>query len=254
MFLLLGILAARPALAQEARATIAGTVVDSVTGKSLRGAVAYFTSGTKQSETDRNGTFKLERRTALDTVVVVRAIGYLPVYIRIPLSSAAATVDVGTIGVRPVATRLEEIAVETEEVRRFPRAEEFYQRKQQGIAGEFITRDDIQKTAARQISAVVSRSAKVSMDCGRETVKTGSEECMAKDRRGMRASYSVFGSGAACEKQLWVDGMRSRLGIDEIPLDDIAAIEIYAGPATTPAKFGAPPCGVVALWTVAGAK
>ncbi|MBI4503505.1 MAG: hypothetical protein HY700_20385 [Gemmatimonadetes bacterium] len=48
---------------------------------------------------------------------------------------------------------------------------------------------------------------------------------------------------------IFLDGQRSSLKADEIPLDWIAAIGIYLGPSTTPVAFGISRCGVVAIWT-----
>ena len=49
--------------------------------------------------------------------------------------------------------------------------------------------------------------------------------------------------------EVWVDGKRSSFQLDDVALPDIAAIEAYSGPATTPAAFGSGHCGVVAIWT-----
>jgi hypothetical protein len=173
----------------------------------------------------------------------------------VPLSSSAAVVDIGKLKIGPVATKLDVIAVEAEEVRLFPQLADFYRRKQQGMTGDFFTREEIVKTGARQTSAVVSRTAKVAMDCPHDAVKAGSPDCVARDRRGMRASYGIFQPGAGgCEKQLFLDGKRYTGAIDDVPVDELAALEIYAGPATTPANFGAPPCGVIAIWTIGAQK
>ncbi len=240
---------------QEQGTAITGTVLDSVSQKTLRDALVYFTSGGAEARTDRSGKFRLERRTPADTMLVVRTVGYVPAYLRVPVSSSAAAVDVGRVAVGPVATRLDRIAVEAEEVRIYPHLEDFYRRKQLGLAGDFITREDIEKMGARETSSIVSRSTpKVSMDCPNDPVRAAVPECIARDRRGERASYGLFknpnGSSGPCDKQLFVDGRRFVGAIDDIPADDVAAVEIYAGPATTPANFGAPPCGVVAIWTL----
>ena len=52
-----------------------------------------------------------------------------------------------------------------------------------------------------------------------------------------------------CEMDVWLDGKRSTMQVDDIAVPDIAAIEVYSGPATTPAAFGSGYCGVIAIWT-----
>ena len=55
-----------------------------------------------------------------------------------------------------------------------------------------------------------------------------------------------------CEMDIWVDGQRSAMKIDDIPVKHVVALEVYSGPATTPAAFGSGHCGVVAIWTTTG--
>jgi hypothetical protein len=252
VFALVAVLAT-PAAGQviaPAQNTVTGVVVDSVSGKTLRSVGLYFTSRVGDDRTDRDGRFRIQRTSPSDTVLVLRTIGYVPAYVLVPSSSSAAVIDIGRVALGPVATRLDRIAVEAEEVRLYPHLEDFYRRKREGIAGDFITREDIERTSVRKTSELLSRSAKVSMDCPHDAVKTGDENCLPKDRRGLRAGYRVLDNNfGGCEKEVFVDGRLSTLGVDEVPVSQIAAVEIYAGPATTPANFGQRRCGVIAIWT-----
>src|SRR5439155_17455233 len=167
----------------------------------------------------------------------------------IPASASASVIDVGQVKLGPIATQLDRIAVEAEEVRRYPQLEDFYRRKHEGIAGEFITREEIQRTAVRKPSQLLYRSAKIAMDCPHDAIRSGDENCRAGNRRGMIGGYRrLDGATSACEMDLFVDGRLSTLGVDEVPVEQLAAVEIYAGPATTPANFGQRACGVIAVW------
>src|SRR5687768_12718095 len=99
--------------------TVSGVVVDSVSGRALRGAVVYFDGQRREVVAGRDGRFVIEHVSAGDTLLVVRSIGFVPQEIVVPSSSAVA-VDLGKLSVRPVATRLDQIAVEAEAVQRYP--------------------------------------------------------------------------------------------------------------------------------------
>ena len=53
---------------------------------------------------------------------------------------------------------------------------------------------------------------------------------------------------------VYVDGMRSSLRVDEMPLSWIGGIEVYSGLATTPPGLGSGACGVIAIWTTSTYK
>lgn len=227
--------------------SVSGTIVDSISRRPVRGAVVYFDGQRREVIASRDGRFVIEHVSAGDTVLVVRSIGFVPQEIVVRPSSAVV-VDLGTLVVRPVATRLDVIAVEAEAVNRFPHMVDFFRRKQEGKTGEFLTPDDIERSRVRNTSELLSRSAKVQMDCARDAVRSGIEGCIARDRRGL--GYKVTsGDPSRCAKEVFIDGKLSMLGVDDVPVDQIAGIEVYAGPATTPANFGQRRCGVIAIWT-----
>ena len=229
--------------------SVTGIVVDSVTGKVVRGAVLYLDATRAEHNTGRDGRFAIEHASIGDTVLVVRAIGYVPTFVQVPASSSASLVDVGRVTLRPVATRLDQIAVEAEAVHRFPHMEAFYLRKQQKSGGDYLTSEDIERTPVRKTSELLYRSAKLDMDCPNDPVRAGDDRCIARDRRGLDYKVTTTGNGARCEKEVFVDGKLSMQSVDEVPVDRIAGVEIYAGPATTPGTFGQRKCGVIAIWT-----
>jgi hypothetical protein len=167
--------------------------------------------------------------------------------------------DVGVLHLRPVATALDRIAVEAEEMRRYPQLVGFYDRKDDltGL-GHFITRETIERVAALRTSDVLRRSHKLEIECG----KQGAGICVASSRRARetrfvaaaRDSVNVEDAALAfdagrCRMDVWVDGVRSPFDLDTIPVEWIVAIEVYSGPATTPPVFGLGACGVIAIWT-----
>ncbi|MBI4501204.1 MAG: carboxypeptidase regulatory-like domain-containing protein [Gemmatimonadetes bacterium] len=230
---------------------VSGRVVDSVSGRALPRAVLYFERVNQEYQSGPDGRFRIEGVRPLDTLLVVRRIGYVPVRVPVPFSVSAAEMDVGTVWLRPVATKLDVIAVEAEEVRRYPQLDDFYRRKHLGRAGFFLTPEEIARANARRTSNLLERSSKVKTECndtGRWQ-KGAPFDCTAQNSRpqgagGMRVEQ--------CALEVWVDGVRTAVNVDDVPVREILAIEVYNGPATTPTVFGSGHCGVVAIWTTSG--
>jgi hypothetical protein len=256
------VLPLRAAVGQER--AVFGQVLDSVSGQPLQGTSAYFTTSRLEAHTNADGFFVLHGDEKRDSVIVVRRIGYVPRTIIVSPLTRMPTVDAGIVYLRPVATKLDEIAVVTEEVRRYPQLDGFYVRRAHlsGL-GHFFTREIIQRTGASRASDVLRRSTKVYMDCNR---RTPIGECAPASNRSreMRirlrpadTTYTQEELGAAfmvevsrCRMEVWVDGVRSPFNdVDEIPVSWIVGIEIYSGPETTPVEFGQGSCGVIAIWT-----
>ncbi len=216
--------------------TVSGVVVDSLSGRAIASAEVYFGRDGDVTESGPDGRFKVQAGEA-DTVVVVRRIGYVPVRLRIAASVSATIIDVGRITLRPVATKLDRIQVEAEEVRLYPELADFYRRRH-SLPGHFITPEDLDR--ARLISDALRSIPSVQLSCGMGG-------CVA-------VSHRVSGLFARkCAMAIYIDGLRQAdMGIDEIPVEWVAGIEVYSGPSTTPAEFGVGWCGTVVIWTKRG--
>src|SRR3989338_8712713 len=127
-----------------------GLIVDSVSRRPVSGAVVYFEGRRDEFHSGSEGQFHIPGVHVRDTVLVIRRIGYVPLRVSLPKTDSPLAVDLGALPLRPVATQLDRIAVETEEVARFPQLAEFYRRKQSANGGAFVTREDIERSAARQ--------------------------------------------------------------------------------------------------------
>jgi outer membrane receptor for ferrienterochelin and colicin len=119
---------------------------------------------------------------------------------------------------------------------------EFYRHRESAAGGNFFDRKQLDSTRANRLSDVLRRvpGMRITSDRGlpgRTSVRTG------------RSS-----SGRDCPPAFWIDGVRATgFTVDEIPLEDIEAIEVYKGPAALPAefnsRFGNPACGTIVIWT-----
>jgi hypothetical protein len=247
--LALGGRAASAQVAALPERTVTGVVVDSVSGRPLSGAILYFDFGAAEHRSGGDGRFRIEELAPRDTLLIVRRIGYVPRPVAIPYSLSAQQVDVGTVLLRPVATELDKIAVEAEEVRIFPHLEDFYRRKQERLpGGTYVTREDILRSGVRRTSELLQRNPRMEIKC--PNVRLGDDACEAQNRRARNNVFS--GDFGKCEMELYIDGHRATQRPDEVPVGFIAGLEIYSGPATTPSAFGNGRCGVIAIWTTRG--
>jgi hypothetical protein len=250
----LGVLGAGAAGAQApGERVIVGRVVDSLSGRAIAGAEVYQERGATMFPTAGDGTFRVRGGGPLDTLLIVRRIGYVPRRLAVPLS-VSTEIDLGTVLLKAVATQLDRITVEAEEMAFYPHLADFYRRRNLGLAGFFLTREQIERANARKTSNLVERSVKVKTDCndtGNSRWQKGAPfDCTARNSRPQGSSLGGGQVGVEnCEMTVWLDGARTDLRIDEIPVRTIAALEVYSGPATTPAAFGSGHCGVVAIWT-----
>ncbi len=245
---------------------IRGLVVDSVSKNPIRGVLMYFDGRRDEYTSGSEGQFRIAGVRRSDTVVVLRRIGYVPLRVQIPEIESLLAIDMGALLLKPVATKLDQIAVEAEEVSRYPLLAAFYRRKQNSIGGAFITREDIDRSAARSTSDMLRRMGKLEMDCTAE--RQGADNCLARNRRGRFPRPNAVTSGTRragvvipedtatmdlgmdrCEMEIYVDGLRSTMKVDEVPLHWIAGIEVYSGLATTTPGLGNGRCGVIAIWT-----
>ncbi|MSR06044.1 MAG: hypothetical protein EXR93_03095 [Gemmatimonadetes bacterium] len=216
--------------AQE-RVTIAGTVVDSMSGKPVERATVYLVSGPR-TETDGRGRFQL---IAAGGVLVLRRIGYAPRAVRLG-PFLGASVDL-RLTMTPIAVALDSMNVRADMVRINPRLADFYDRRRTG-AGTYFTRDDIWKRNPVHLTDLVGRVPGISC---------GPAGCNSSRRAGLTAG---------CPMQVVIDGIRADLSLDEIPPAWVAGIEVYRGIATTPMQYGGtgrggrgPQCGTIVIWT-----
>jgi hypothetical protein len=119
------------------------------------------------------------------------------------------------------------------------RLSDFYRHRQSGI-GTFLDRQEIEARRAQRITDILRRlpGTRVAPErSGRSAVR-------------MNRSYG----GRDCPPDVWIDGVRAAgLNVDDIPIGDVEALELYRGPAGLPpemnSRLGNPACGALVIWT-----
>src|SRR5262245_35010068 len=108
---------------------VSGVVFDSVSGQPVSNATLYVQGRRDEYTTDSYGRFKISGIHVQDPLLIIRRIGYVPARVSMPISASPIGVDLGAVRVKQVATRLDQIQVEAEEVNRYPQLADFYRRK-----------------------------------------------------------------------------------------------------------------------------
>jgi hypothetical protein len=212
--------------------TIDGLVSDTALTP-LTGASVTILRTNIRVETGASGRFRILRVPAGQYILIIRHLGHRP---------ASGVIEVLPNDTAFLSYTLEPAAVELErtvvtEQRLSPRLVEFEQRRRSG-EGEFLTQADIDRRNGVQTADLLRLLRGVTL------VPT----------RGGMSSYMIVSSRGGCLAELFVDGVRLPRGTNTEALPwprDIAAIEVYAGPATAPPPFagGGSSCGVVLIWT-----
>ncbi len=114
--------------------------------------------------------------------------------------------------------------------------------------GTFATRAEIEKMAAPSLCVVMAK-------LGMQMTYGSSGNGKIVGSQGCRIMMHGQEAGKPCNPQIFIDrapfsGSVADLA-SEFPVEDVAGIEIYRGPATSPVEFsqGSGKCGVILLWT-----
>lgn len=235
LFALLALLAGTPA-GSEAQAVITGRAVDDSTGAPVAGAEVVLEAGRRQALTDAAGRFELSGVPLGTGFVIVRKVGYRPVRLRaLIFGPDTLTVDVR---LRPAVMELEPIEVTAAAVP--PGLLPFAERRAAG-QGAFLDWHLLRESEHRRVSDLLRTQRGVRL------VPVGATKTVATTNRGR------------CPMAIWIDGVRTFVpgsgisppSIDEIPVAQLEAIEIYRGAAETPAELGGTgaACGTIVFWT-----
>jgi outer membrane receptor protein involved in Fe transport len=227
----------RAAQAQKGAAALVGWIHDSA-GAPVGQADILVQNGGQAARTDSTGRFVLRALDPGAITVLIRRFGYDPQTFEFVLR--AGSEDSVSVTMLPRLRTLAAMRTEASPEHRTRELEGFNRRRAQG-SGAFITRADIERNNTGLLSESLREVP------GLRFVRAGA------GRQGLRFD-SAIGRSYDCQPLYWVDGVKV-LGaeLDDFPPDDVEAIELYKGPATTPAQF-APAranasCGTVVIWT-----
>ena len=220
--------------------TVSGLVLDSATQARVPGASVTVYHGRRvvaDLKSDSAGRFQLPITPTSQYLLQVNALGYEPWTIRLrermpPFSILLKAEPLQVEGVQVTAQRRDPYLDITG----------FYQRKRAEI-GTFITPEQIEQRKPGRISDLFHGVSGIRIICGQQPVG----ECRVATRRMNSVQTAV------CFPVIYLDEVPLERGrVDGlVPPQDLLAVEVYAGAARVPARYGGAnnACGVILLWT-----
>ena len=228
-------------------ASVLGTIDGIVTDTTLRplGAADVSVIGVSaRVVTSENGRFRILQVPPGQYLLVVRRIGYAPT------SGIIGVLSDDTLRLSYTLARSNNLldTVRIRERRVSIRMLGFEQRRVEGL-GQFITQEELERRGSLAATDVL-RNVR-GLDVSRITSSQFAGTVALSRREG--GTFNGETSGA-CPMQVLLDGivLPRTFNLDLLPSPkQIAGIEVYTGPATTPPQFGGPDrrCGVIAVWT-----
>ncbi len=227
-----------------ALAAVPLTAQPTTPGASLHGSVrdpsgapvafAMITVADVRGVADSAGRFSLTSLRAGSADVLIRRLGYTPKRVSLTLVEGRADSMHVVLAFIPF-----ELAGITTEAATFGRMADFNRHRVNG-QGIYIDREELEKRRTPRLSDVLRRmpGVRIATDrSGRTLVRMG------------RAT-----TGRDCPPEFWIDGVRAQfLGVDDVPVSDIEALEVYRGPSGLPPEFNSrysnAQCGAVIIWT-----
>jgi hypothetical protein len=224
------------AQSRPASGAIDGVVTDASL-MALPDATASILGSSIRVVTGANGRFRILGIPAGQYILVVHRLGYAP-------SSMALQVAGGdtlrmSFTLERIATALDTVVVAAK--RYSMRVAEFEERRKLGF-GQFMTQAEIEKRNSVFTS---------------ELMRPFMSVVVVETDRGFGHKAVSYRGG--CEFQVYLDGIAlpPPVNLDNLPTPkDLAGIEVYSGPASTPLQYkttgGGGFCGVILVWTRGG--
>ncbi len=236
-------------------ATFAGIVVLDSTSEPVVAAEVAVPALGLSTLSDEHGVFRLSGITAGVQQVIVRRIGYGPMEAQLTFAagqSVRRTVRPGR------AVTLDSVIVTESSIDK--RMWTFDENRRLGL-GHFFTREDLSKLENGPSTAAILESIP---GLGVERSKIGDRSWIKGSRGTRKVSPDQFsrglGASKACYAQVYLDDVliyaardgEDLFDVNSIPVSEIEAIEYYASPAETPARYNGlnSTCGVLVIWTL----
>jgi len=212
--------------------TLMGTVRDSGGAPVASVRVSFLGVG---AVTDSAGFFLLAGLRAGAGTLSFRRIGFEPRDVTMALGDGRA--DSLSVVLTILPQTLPGVTTEDDPAVQL-RLSDFYRHRQNGM-GSYFDRKQLEALRIDRISDALRRvpGIRVTSQGGRYQVRVGRTS-------GLRD----------CPPDFWLDGIRAPyLNVDDVPLRDVEALEVYKGPSSLPPelinRFGNPACGAVVIWT-----
>ena len=233
----------------ESQGSIAGRVAADSTRAPIVAAELIIAGSNARAVTDSAGRFVLRGVPGGRRILVARALGFRPDTSQVELFDDESLSR--EIFLKRRITTLGEVSVRDSALAHMPaKLRDFNERRRTSVGGHFLDSTVITKWENRRTGDLFSTISGV--DVGRG----GSEAYLIGSRAPPSFSAGVSSRPPPCFMDIYLDGAPVALGnrafdVNKLGLNHIAAIEVYSGPANTPALYNrtSKGCGVVLIWT-----
>jgi len=252
----------------QTSAALRGKVLNDADDKPLAGATVAIASLNLSTTSDSLGNFLLRGVTPGRQIVQVRRLGFG--FVSSVVAFAGGDTVEQDFGLVATVAKLPQVDVKAAP-NLSPKLSEFEGRRKEGF-GHFVTEAELTKDGNRRVSEILAKVPGI-------TVKQGTTNAAwVATARGPKSFTAGFcpgemdkrrGAKCGCYAKVVLDGVEVFSGIsapagpgnvsggqdlwdiNSLHPSDILGIEIYNGPATTPAKYNSTSntCGVVVIWT-----
>jgi TonB family protein len=230
------------ALTRVAAAQSMGTLAGKVTGETglaLTGADVAVDGTQLRTTTDERGEFRLSGLPAGRVGIKARRLGFRPDSAKVLMpESGTETVNL-TLSI--ATQELKPVLVHGDRVRYSGRLAGYYERLERRSAGVFVTRAQIEKENAHNLTQLLQRVPGISL----QRVAGGAMGIRMRDR--------------TCWPLVWLDGNALPSGetdLDGIQPNSLEGVELYLGSTTAPARYtwtrNLASCGTILLWSRSG--
>lgn len=230
-------------LSGAAQSRVVGRIVDGETGRGVEAATVRVDPAGMETVSRHDGGFRISGVPVGEHELVLHHVAYGRDTFSVEVVEGR-TADV-EIRVRQQAVQMQPLEVEVKVVQRYRTLERrgFYDRihTAQAHGGVFLTPELIERRNPARLSHLLSQVPRVRL------------------RKRCRGSVCGYWPdvGTCGQPTIFLDGSRFRIqgvkGIDELPMPDVRAVEIYMGPAELPMEFSSPGARcAIAVWTKMG--
>lgn len=234
----------------ESQGSVAGRVLSDSTRAPIAGAELIIAGTSRSTVTDSSGRFVLREVPAGRRFLVARALGFRPDTSQVELFDDESLSR--EIFLKRRITTLGEVSVRDSAPALVPaKLRDFNERRRASVGGQFLDSTVIVKWENRRTGDLFSTLSGVDVKRGGSAAFLSGSRAPPSIRAGVSSSRPP-----PCFMDIYLDGAPVALGnrafdVNSLGLNHVAAIEVYSGPANTPAQYNRTSngCGVVLIWT-----
>jgi hypothetical protein len=231
-----------------AQGSVAGRVLTAETKSPIVGAEVSVAGQPRQAITDSLGKFSLRDVKAGMVFVITRAVGFRPDTARVEIFPDESVSRDVTL--QPSSTTLGTVVVRDSMIVTAAKLREFDERRHAGVGGRFLDSTVIKKWESRKTGDIFTTIP------GVDVTRQRSSAYLIGGRATQPLRASASSRPPPCFMDIYLDGAPVALGntpfdVNTISLYHVAAVEVYSGPASVPARYNRTSynCGVVLIWT-----